>query len=75
MAEWDGSNNAPKGKYRVVGTDEFPWPPEDYWVGDCADLTVAKQLANSHVQEMASAAVYDENGKRVFTGRIDGPEV
>jgi hypothetical protein len=67
MAQWNESNNAPTGQYRVIGTDEFPWPHEDYWIGDCADLPQAKELAGSHVQAMNSAAVYDENGDRVFT--------
>jgi hypothetical protein len=71
MAERDRSNHAPKGKYRVVGTDSFSWPHDDYWVGDCADLPHARKLANSHVQAMTPATVYDENGKLLFTAGID----
>ena len=38
MAAWDGSEKAPTGMYRVIGTDDFPFPPEEYWIGDFADL-------------------------------------
>jgi len=75
MAEWEGSNNAPTGRYRVIGTDTFSWPHDDYWVGDYADLLRAKELGKSNAQPMNPVAVYDEGGKRIFTAGINGPRV
>jgi hypothetical protein len=75
MAEWNQSKNAPKGKYRVIGTDSFPWPHEDYWIGDSAGFPQAKKLASSHVKEMNSVAIYDEIGKLVFSLSTDDPKV
>lgn len=25
---------APRGKFRVIGHDTFPWPPDEYFAGD-----------------------------------------
>lgn len=74
MEVWDESINGPKGKFRVVGTDLFSWLHDDYRVRDCAVLATAKQLANSHVQAMTSAADYDVNGGWLFRASIDSPK-
>ena len=63
MTGWDGSEKAPTGMYRVIGTDDFPFPPEDYWIGDFADLNEAKNLASARTQPMNSVHIYDEKGK------------
>lgn len=47
MSDWDRANKAPKDKFRVIGTDTFSWPHENYWVGDYADLAQAKLSAAS----------------------------
>jgi hypothetical protein len=75
MAQWDGSNKAPKGQYRMIGTDTFPWPHEDYWIGDFASLPEAKELANTRSESMNVVAVYDENGTLLFPARTDDPKV
>lgn len=75
MAQWNGSNKAPKGQYRVIGTDTFSWPHEDYWIADCATLPQAKELASSRSESMNDVAVYDENGKLLFPSRTDDPKV
>jgi len=75
MAQWDGSNKAPKGQYRMIGTDTFSWPHEDYWIGDFASLPGAKEYASSHSESRNSVAVYDENGKLMFPARADDPKV
>ena len=66
MTTWNGSNKAPKNRFRVIGSDTFPWPHEDYWIGDVADLSQAKELAKAEARSMNSILVFDEAGKVVF---------
>ena len=40
--KWDGSYKAPANQFRVIGVDTFPWPPEEYFLGDFIDLEAAK---------------------------------
>jgi hypothetical protein len=75
MADWDGIEKAPNGLYRVIGTDTFSWPHEDYWIGGCAGLPEAEKLASSHMGAMNSAAIYDDNGKRLFLVSSTDPKV
>jgi hypothetical protein len=60
-----------EGQFRVIGTDTFSWPHEDYWVGDYSDLLHAKELAHSRAQGMSPLAVYDEDGKLLFISGND----
>ena len=53
---------APPNKYRVVGIDTFPWPWEEYLIGDFDTLEEAKQAANEHGGVMSLANVYGEGG-------------
>jgi hypothetical protein len=55
----------PKGKFRVILTDEFPVPPEDCLRGDYDTLKKAKEHCKP-IQPMTSYEVYDDRGKRVF---------
>jgi hypothetical protein len=66
MADWDGSNKAPKGMHRVIGCDDFPFPPEDYWIGDYADLDEARDLAKTRTESMNSVHLYEKRGKRCY---------
>ena len=56
---------APKGKFRVVAEDTFPWPPEEYLVGDFSTLKQAKKAADKERGPFSVAAIFDEIGKRV----------
>ena len=62
----DTELKAPKGKFRVVGVDTFPIPPEDYLIGDFDNLEAAKLAAQKVGGEMSMAYVYSENGINVF---------
>jgi hypothetical protein len=60
---------APKGKYRVVGTDTFesPSPPyADYLIGDYASLDEAKHVADDKGAAMNLVYVYDATGKTLY---------
>jgi len=64
MAEWNGSNIAPTGLYRVIASDTFAY--EDYWIGDFADLAQTKKLASDKAGPMNPVLVFDADGKMVF---------
>ena len=56
---------APENKYRVIGTDHFPWPPEDYFVGDYDSLQEARDAVEEESGSMTTAAIYDDQGTRL----------
>ena len=62
---FDAETRAPKGKFRVIGTDHFPVPPEDWLQGDFDTLEEAKK--NCTPNAMTSYEVRDDCGKRVFS--------
>lgn len=51
--------------YTVKGIDNFPWPPEEFEVGDYATLEEASAKAKAGVDEMTPTFVYDEAGQLV----------
>lgn len=57
---------APKGQFRVVGTDYFTWPHEDFLAGDFPTVEEARQRANKlNRQDMSGAQIYDDMGREV----------
>jgi len=61
---FDVETKAPKGKFRVVGTDDFPVPPED-WSRDFSTLEEA--MAYCKPKPMTSHRVFDDHGECLFT--------
>ena len=58
---------APKGKFRVIGEDTFPIPPEPYVVGDFKDLESAKVAAKElDSKEMRRGYIYDDSGVEII---------
>jgi hypothetical protein len=59
---WDGGYKAPAKHFRVIGVDTFPWPQEEYLVGDFSDLETAK--AQEKTSPLITVMVFDDEGKR-----------
>jgi hypothetical protein len=73
----DDSTLEPKpssGPYRVIGTDTFPWPNEDYGVGEYPDLDSAMEAAQNERQDMTVVRIYDEAGRLVAYARGPGKD-
>ena len=64
MQSWDGEYRAPTGLFRVIGSDDFPQPPEEFWIGDFAELIDASKAAYQS-GSMTNAVVYSDHGKPI----------
>jgi len=58
---------APKGKFRVIGNDHFPFPNEEWHEGDFDTLEEAKAHTSSEAQALTSFDIHDDRGKRLYT--------
>jgi hypothetical protein len=63
--QWDGEYKAPAEQFRVIATDCFPWPHEDFFVGDFPDLAAAKIKRNSLIDDLTIARVYNDKGEQL----------
>ena len=52
-------------KYTVKAIDSFPWPPEEFIIGEFATLEEAKTRAKAEVDEMTPTFVYNEANELV----------
>lgn len=71
------SNTKPRassGSYRVVGTDTFPWPNEEYPIGDYPDLESAMEAGQKERQDMTVVRIYDQGGTLVAYARGPGKD-
>jgi len=74
MSQDEPANNVRPGHYRVIGTDTFPWPNEDYHVGDYRTLSAAKRAGQKERQEMTVIRIYDSSGTLVASASGPGNE-
>ncbi len=65
-------DSIPAGHFRVIGCDTFPWPPEDYYVGDYPDFESAMAAAQQERQDMTTVSIYDDRGRLVCHGSGPG---
>lgn len=64
IQDWDGDRRAPAGKFRVIGSDDFPQPPEEYLLDDFVDAVAAIEAATKvGAMALAHAVVYDDRGQ------------
>ena len=66
----DMTKQAKSGKYLVIGTDTFPWPHEDYALGEYSTLEKAKRVAKAEERRggsMTCVSIYDDSGELLYS--------